>query len=209
MKDYLIRPLDAAVEPAGFHCGEKPLDEYIQRYASPDVGRNLARVFVAAPAAEPKRPAGFYTLSAGSVACSDLPPAVARKLPRYPVPVALIRAADRRFAVSRQGSGVDLACGCLSKDRRRCSCAGGRRHHCRCQGRLCGSLLSSLWICAAPGQSGSAVVVRYRIPIRLMSWHLRKREVIQAPCALPAVLTTANLASVFTLASSCLTIGRG
>ena len=90
MKDYLIRPLDAAVEPAGFLCGEKPLDEYIQRYASPDVGRNLARVFVAAPAAEPKRPAGFYTLSAGSVACSDLPPAVARKLPRYPVPVALI-----------------------------------------------------------------------------------------------------------------------
>ena len=90
MTGCLIRPLDAAVEPADFHCGQKPLDNYIQRYASQDVRRNLARVFVAMAAAEPTRLAAFYTVSAGRVACSDLPQTIARKLPRYPVPVALV-----------------------------------------------------------------------------------------------------------------------
>ena len=104
MTGYLIRPLDAALEPAGFRCGQKPLDDYIQRYASQDVRRNLARVFVATPAAEPKQMAGFYTLSAGGVACTDLPQTMARKLPRYPVPVALVGrlAVDSLF----QGKGL-------------------------------------------------------------------------------------------------------
>ena len=104
MSGYLIRPLDAAVEPAGFQCGQKPLDDYIQRYASQDVRRNLARVFVATPATEPQRLAGFYTLSAGSVACTDLPQAMARKLPRYPVPVALVG----RLAVDSVSQGKGL-----------------------------------------------------------------------------------------------------
>ena len=104
MTAYRIRTLAAALETAAFHCGHKPLDDYIERYASQDVRRNLARVFVATPAAEPKRIAGFYTLSAGSVACTDLPPAMARKLPRYPVPVALVGrlAVDSLF----QGKGL-------------------------------------------------------------------------------------------------------
>jgi GNAT superfamily N-acetyltransferase len=101
---YRIRPLDAAVDPGGFHCGQQPLDDYIRRYASQDVRRHVARVFVATPDNEPHRLAGYFTLSAGSVACSDLPPAVARKLPRYPVPIALIG----RLAVdtSFQGRGL-------------------------------------------------------------------------------------------------------
>lgn len=103
MSSYRIRSLDAAVDAGGFHCGQQPLDDYIRRYASQDVRRHVARVFVATPD-EPHRLAGYFTLSAGSVACSDLPPAVARKLPRYPVPIALIG----RLAVdtSFQGRGL-------------------------------------------------------------------------------------------------------
>ena len=104
MTGCLIRPLDAAVAPADFHCGQKPLDDYIQRYASQDVRRNLARVFVVMPAAEPMRLAAFYTVSAGRVACLNLPQTIARKLPRYPVPVALVGrlAVDSLF----QGKGL-------------------------------------------------------------------------------------------------------
>ena len=50
---------------------------------------------------------GFYTLSAASIERTSLPTSVARRLPRYPVPVALIGrlAVDRR----RRGRGLGSA----------------------------------------------------------------------------------------------------
>lgn len=104
MTRFRIRSLDAAVDLVTFHCGQPPLDEYIRRYATQDVRRNVARVFIATPDDDTRRLAGFFTLSAGSVNCSDLPESFARKLPRYPVPVALIGrlAVDVEF----QGNGL-------------------------------------------------------------------------------------------------------
>lgn len=101
---YHIRTLDSSVNTSDFQCGREALDDYIHRYASQDVRRNVARVFVATPEDDPKQLAGFFTLSAGSVGCSSLPSALARKLPRYPIPVALIG----RLAVSRKFQGKGL-----------------------------------------------------------------------------------------------------
>jgi GNAT superfamily N-acetyltransferase len=58
--------------------------------------------------------AGFFTLSAGSVDCADLPESVARKLPHYPIPVALIGrlAVDQGFQSKGLGS-ILLAEACL------------------------------------------------------------------------------------------------
>jgi hypothetical protein len=88
--EYIIRPLDADIDIANFQCASEPLNEYIRRYASQDVRKNVSRVFVATPKNDTKKLAGFFTLSAGSVSCSTLPASLSRKLPRYPVPVALI-----------------------------------------------------------------------------------------------------------------------
>jgi ribosomal protein S18 acetylase RimI-like enzyme len=101
---FYIRPLDAAVDTAAFHCGHPALDEYLRRYASQDVRREVARVFVATPEGDEERVAGFFTLSAGSVNCADLPEALTRKLPRYPIPAALLGrlAVDQTF----QGQGL-------------------------------------------------------------------------------------------------------
>lgn len=104
MTAYRIRPLDSTIDSAAFRCGKPPLDEYIQRYASQDVRRNVARVFVAMPQGEDRRMAGFFTLSAGSVNCAELPQSLARKLPRYPVPVALI--GRLAVAIDFQGKGL-------------------------------------------------------------------------------------------------------
>jgi len=101
---YHIRPLDASINVASFQCGREHLDDYIRRYASQDVRRNVARVFVAIPENNPQQLAGFFTLSAGSVSCSSLPASLARKLPRYPVPVALIG----RLAVRTNFQGKGL-----------------------------------------------------------------------------------------------------
>ena len=104
MKTYQIRPLDANHETGTFQCGSAPLDDYIRRYASQDVRRNVARVFAATPENDPRQLAGFFTLSAGSVSCTSLPAALARKLPHYPVPIALIG----RLAVDKQFQGMGL-----------------------------------------------------------------------------------------------------
>lgn len=104
MTGYRIRPLDTAVDSSAFRCGQDTLDSYILRYASQDVRRGVARVFIACPEEDPGRLAGFFSLSAGSVRAADLPEAVMRKLPRYPVPVALLG----RLAVdvTCQGKGL-------------------------------------------------------------------------------------------------------
>ncbi len=105
---YSIHPLDATAQTAGFDCGEKALDEYLHRYATQDIKRNVARVFVASPADQPQVVAGFYTLSAASIAAETLLERWRKKLPRYPVPVALLG----RLAVNRpfqwQGLGSIL-----------------------------------------------------------------------------------------------------
>lgn len=101
---YIIRAHDGRIDAKAFSCGQPALDEYIRRYALQDVKRDLARVFVASPTDDLDCLAGFFTLSAGSLNCSDLPEELARKLPHYPVPVALIG----RLAVDHacQGKGL-------------------------------------------------------------------------------------------------------
>ena len=100
---YNIVPLDHNTDTAGFECGETALDAYLQRYASQDIKRGVARVFVALPVGK-SHLAGFYTLSAASIAADTLPEKLRKKLPRYPVPVALLG----RLAVSRQAQGKGL-----------------------------------------------------------------------------------------------------
>jgi GNAT superfamily N-acetyltransferase len=104
VRSFRIQQLDSAIDTSAFHCGQPALDDYLKRYASQDIRRNLARVFVAVTDDHESRLAGFFTLSAGSVNCTDRPDQIARKLPRYPVPVALLGrlSVDKEF----QGSGL-------------------------------------------------------------------------------------------------------
>lgn len=107
MTDYsnlVIEPLNSSHERPGFHCGETSLDDYIQKQARQDVKRRISRVFVATQAEHPSAIVGYYTLSTLSIELSQLPEDLARKLPRHPVPAALLG----RLAVSQaaQGHGV-------------------------------------------------------------------------------------------------------
>lgn len=86
-----------------FRCGSDALDGYLSRQASQDARRNVSRGFVAIPE-ELEEVAGFYTLSAGSVERETLPEDVMKRLPRYPVPVALLG----RLGVDRRWVGRGL-----------------------------------------------------------------------------------------------------
>ena len=101
---FNICRLDASFDTKSFSCGEPVLDDYLQCYAKQDIKRGVARIFIASPIAEPKSVAGFYSLSAASVAADNFPDVMRKKLPRYPIPVAMIG----RLAVDKQAQGKGL-----------------------------------------------------------------------------------------------------
>ena len=111
---FSIEALQGSHDRSRFDCGSKALDRYIRRQASQDTRRNVTRVFVAIPE-ESNKVAGFYTLSAGSIERDALPEKQAKRLPRYPVPVALLGclAVDRRW--SGQGLGSALLADALRR----------------------------------------------------------------------------------------------
>jgi len=100
--EYKIEPLGIHHDRAAFSCGVAALDTYIQRQARQDLERNLAAIFVLT--SDNKTIAGFYTLSAHSIQAADLPEDLAKKLPRFPLPVTLLG----RMAVSQSLQGQRL-----------------------------------------------------------------------------------------------------
>jgi GNAT superfamily N-acetyltransferase len=106
---FVIVPLAPSHDRQAFSCGAAPLDRYLQTQATQDVRRHIANCFVASPA-ESNVVAGYTTLSAASIPMTDLPEALARKLPRHPVlPAALIG----RLAVDRRWQGRQLGAALL------------------------------------------------------------------------------------------------
>jgi predicted N-acetyltransferase YhbS len=96
----VIGPLEPIHNRRDFSCGQTALDTYLKQGASQDLRRRIARVYVCTEADSPII-IGFYTLSALSVELHDLPADKARRLPKHPLPAALLG----RLAVSRQAQG--------------------------------------------------------------------------------------------------------
>ena len=114
---FTIEALARHHDRSRFRCGSDPLDHYLRHQASQDARRNVSRVFVAMPDAL-QEVAAFYTLSAGSVERETLPQSAMKRLPRYPVLVALLGrlAVDRRW--HGQGLGSALLIDALRRVRR-------------------------------------------------------------------------------------------
>lgn len=99
-----IQKLQPHHNKSSFKSGESSLDNYIQQHASQDVKRNLCKVYVATNGLDSSDILGYYSLSSLSIACKKLPPDIAKKLPRYPIPAVLLG----RLAVSQtiQKNGI-------------------------------------------------------------------------------------------------------
>ncbi len=99
---YSFEPL-ADHDRAAFTCGIAELDDYFRQQASQDARRKVAAPFVMLDSKG--RIVGYYTLSAYGIRSTELPPAVAKKLPKYPlIPATLLG----RLAVSREHQGQKL-----------------------------------------------------------------------------------------------------
>lgn len=99
----VIQPLGSHHDRTAFSCGEPALDAYLQRQASQDIRRRVAQVFVAIGDV-PEKIAGYCSLSAASFEKDELPSALAKRLPHYPVPAAVLG----RLAIHREHQGRGL-----------------------------------------------------------------------------------------------------
>ena len=100
--NYRIEPL-AAHDRNGFASGSEALDRYFREMVTQDIRRRIAKCFVAVD--ENESVAGYYTICATSVGLGELPPARAKKLPRYPaIPAVLLG----RLAISSEHQGKQL-----------------------------------------------------------------------------------------------------
>lgn len=105
---FRLAPLGAEHDRDPFCCGEEALDRYFKTQATQDIRRRIASCFVAVEAAT-GLVAAYYTIAAASIPFVDLPPEIAKRLPRYPtLPAVRIGrlAVDQKF--QRRGLGGAL-----------------------------------------------------------------------------------------------------
>jgi GNAT superfamily N-acetyltransferase len=107
---FRIEPLSGDHDRSKFISGSDALDRYFREHASQDIKRRIATCFVAI-SNDTQEVAGYYTLTATSIALSGLSAEIVKKLPRYPVVPAVLlgRLAVTRSCQSRGLGGVLLA----------------------------------------------------------------------------------------------------
>ncbi|MBE0473676.1 GNAT family N-acetyltransferase [Rhodoferax sp.] len=102
---WQVQALQEEHERQTFSCASRALDRYLQRQARQDSEKRVAAVFalVQPPAA---KVLGYATLSASTLPANEVPPELARKLPRYPqLPVTLLGRLAVDQGLKGQGMG--------------------------------------------------------------------------------------------------------
>ena len=86
---FRIEPLGAQHDRRSFNSGVEPLDRYFQTQAGQDARNNIAAPFVLV--LTDGSIGGYYTLSSTALKLAELPDALMRRLPRYPlIPATLL-----------------------------------------------------------------------------------------------------------------------
>jgi predicted GNAT family N-acyltransferase len=114
MDDFRIEPLDRSHELAKFSCGRPPLDDFPHLFVTQYEKRKLGRTFVAVRE-DCRSVVGYYTLASGSIAFEHLPAKQAKKLPKHPVPVALLGRLAVDLTTRGQGLGEALLMDALKR----------------------------------------------------------------------------------------------
>lgn len=114
-RKLLIEQLRNSHKKQEFQCGIDALDVYLKQQAGQDIKRRISRAFVAVDPDRPSDILGYYTLSALSINLTDLPENLARKLPRHPVPAALIGRLAVSHKAQKQGIGKMLLADAISR----------------------------------------------------------------------------------------------
>lgn len=115
--EWTIRKYDRNLDLRLFCCGKPLLDNFLATLVGQYEKRNLARTYLATQP-DDTRVVGYYSLSSGNLEFQKLPARIARKLPRHPIPVALLGRLAVDQSVKGQGLGRLLLGDALQRSRR-------------------------------------------------------------------------------------------
>ncbi len=97
--------LDKSIhDRGGFACGTKELDAFLQQFAVRHREAGISKTMVLPAKDDDADICAYYTLSHTEIERQTLPKTLAKKLPRYPVPVMLIA----QLAVHQEAQGQGL-----------------------------------------------------------------------------------------------------
>ncbi len=101
---YATESITESDTRSGFRSGVHALDDYLARHAVGNTTQGIGKTFVLRGTGEEPAVLGYYTLSMAELKADNLADVLKMRLPRYPLPVALIG----RLAVHQdaQGRGV-------------------------------------------------------------------------------------------------------
>jgi predicted GNAT family N-acyltransferase len=114
---YRLAQLRAEHDRTQFKCSSEPLNRYLREQVTQDIKRRVAACFVAIAdgGGDRARPsdasvveqhiAGYYTLASTSILLDSLPPAISKKLPRYPS-VPAVRLGRLAVDMTHTGRGL-------------------------------------------------------------------------------------------------------
>ncbi|UHD17472.1 GNAT family N-acetyltransferase [Thiocapsa bogorovii] len=103
---FRVVALEAVYERTSFNSGSVSLDRYFRDQVTQDIRRRVSACFVAVAAEQ--RIAGYYTLASSSMLLTELPAAMAKKLPRYPL-VPAVRMGRLAVDLVFRGRGLGAA----------------------------------------------------------------------------------------------------
>lgn len=115
MAEFLTVSLGAQHRKSEFTCGNRQLDNYLQKQAKQDIKRKLAACFILAN--EENEVQGFYTLSNAGISREVIPEKLSSKLPRAysALPVTLLGRLAVNEKNNRQGLGKLLLIDALKR----------------------------------------------------------------------------------------------
>jgi predicted N-acetyltransferase YhbS len=119
----LIEKFNSNHQVANFDCGEKELNQYLQKYALSNQQANSSQTYVASYETQI---IGYYSLVVGSVFYSDAPDRVIKGQAKYPIPVMILArlAVDQKW--QNQGIGKGLLKDALQSTAQAANIAGIR-----------------------------------------------------------------------------------
>jgi GNAT superfamily N-acetyltransferase len=109
-------PIEKRHDRTGFDCGDRDLNDFLQRHARKSHEKGVAKTFLAIDNADDSKILGVYSLSPASIAYERTPAVVKRGLARHEVPVFRLG----RLAVDKSLQGQGLGGQLLLAAGRRC-----------------------------------------------------------------------------------------
>ena len=102
--DLIFEEISEDHDRSSFDCEVIPLNDYLKKYAKQNHDSGISLTFVATNTDKPETILGYYSVSMGQLGYETLPVGVAKKIPKYPVPVMRIG----RLAVDKEAKGMGI-----------------------------------------------------------------------------------------------------